>query len=103
MCQKTWVRTSPRSLLSGHVGGYRCCARPLALCWTRSPGTGTTAQVAHALGCHGVGVDLSDTYCRIGADERVVARRAARVKNTPTPLTANPTQGDLLDLFTEAV
>ena len=66
-------------------------------------GTGTTAQVAHALGCHGVGVDLSDTYCRIGADERVVARRAARVKNTPTPLTANPTQGDLLDLFTEAV
>jgi DNA modification methylase len=42
-------------------------------------GTGTVPHVAHALGRIGIGVDLSEAYCKLAADETLARQRAAKV------------------------
>jgi hypothetical protein len=42
-------------------------------------GTGTVAHVAHALGRIGVGVDLSEAYCRLATDQTLARQRATKV------------------------
>lgn len=59
-------------------------------------GTGTTAQVAHALGRVGVSVDMSGDYARVAADPEVAARRWRKVHDLPTPPRQTDGQGDLL-------
>ncbi|WP_427422694.1 DNA-methyltransferase [Lysinibacillus fusiformis] len=52
-------------------------------------GTGTTALVAHALGRHGISVDMSADYCRLAAwrtsDPAQIAK-AMRVEKPPTQM-----------------
>ena len=54
-------------------------------------GTGTTALVAHALGRHGISVDLSSDYCRLArwrtTDPGEIAR--ARLQPKPKPVPTN--------------
>ena len=52
-------------------------------------GTGTTALVAHALGRHGISVDMSSDYCRLAqwrtSDPKQQAKAARREYREPTP------------------
>jgi DNA modification methylase len=59
-------------------------------------GTGTTAQVAHALGRTGISVDLSRGYARLAADDNLARRRWAKVHELPVPRWDRP---DALTLF----
>jgi hypothetical protein len=43
-------------------------------------GTGTTAQVAHALGRIGISLDLAEAYCKLANDRTLAAQRAAKVQ-----------------------
>ena len=66
-------------------------------------GTGTTALVAKALGRHGISVDMSADYCRIGqwrTNDPAQLAKAARKPYTPS---VKPIEGqsDLLDLLAE--
>jgi DNA modification methylase len=42
-------------------------------------GTGTTAHVAHALGRHGISVDLSGDYCRLASAPELIDQRVRKV------------------------
>jgi DNA modification methylase len=59
-------------------------------------GTGTTAHVAHALGRHGISVDLSADYCRLASAPELVDARVRKVLgiDKPPPVMAGQT-----DLF----
>jgi DNA modification methylase len=48
-------------------------------------GTGTTALVAHALGRHGISVDLSADYCRLARWRTSDPGEIARAKQQPKP------------------
>ncbi len=48
-------------------------------------GTGTTALVAHALGRHGISVDLSGDYCRLARWRTTDPGEMARAKQQPKP------------------
>lgn len=48
-------------------------------------GTGTTALVAHALGRHGISVDLSSDYCRLARWRTTDPGEIARAKQQPKP------------------
>lgn len=48
-------------------------------------GTGTTALVAHALGRHGISVDLSSDYCRLARWRTSDPGEIARSKQQPKP------------------
>ena len=48
-------------------------------------GTGTTALVAHALGRHGISVDLSCDYCRLARWRTTDPGEMARAKQQPKP------------------
>ena len=48
-------------------------------------GTGTTALVAHALGRHGISVDLSSDYCRLARWRTSDPGEIARAKQQPKP------------------
>ena len=48
-------------------------------------GTGTTALVAHALGRHGISVDLSGDYCRLARWRTSDPGEIARAKQQPKP------------------
>ena len=87
----------PKSLgLTGHfasfpvewplwiIGGW---SRPGATVLDPFGGTGTTALAAHALGRHGISVDLSADYCRIAewrtADPRQIAKARSLAEARP--------------------
>ena len=48
-------------------------------------GTGTTATVAHALGRHGITVDLSHDYCRVARWRTTDPAQLAKAAQTPKP------------------
>ena len=62
-------------------------------------GTGTTALVAHALGRHGISVDMSSDYCRLAqwrtSDPKQQAKAARREFTPPREQTEG--QLDLLE------
>lgn len=60
-------------------------------------GTGTTALVAHALGRHGVSVDLSADYCRLAAWRTTDRRQLAAALEVTRPAVVSNDQGDLLE------
>jgi DNA modification methylase len=65
-------------------------------------GTGTTVAVAHLLGRHGIGVDLSKDYLRL-AEWRCTKDRALRSKVLDRSGLPKPPKCDgQLDLFSEA-
>ncbi len=77
------------------ITGYACgCDQPTAdttpaVVLDPFGGTGTTALVAHALGRHGISVDLSADYCRLArwrtTDPAQIAKAAERPKPQPVP------------------
>ena len=79
------------------ITGYACgCDEPTAdttpaIVLDPFGGTGTTALVAHALGRHGISVDLSSDYCRLArwrtTDPGEIAR--ARLQPKPKPVPTN--------------
>jgi DNA modification methylase len=79
------------------ITGYACgCDEPTAdttpaVVLDPFGGTGTTALVAHALGRHGISVDLSSDYCRLArwrtTDPGEIAR--ARLQPKPKPVPTN--------------
>ena len=46
-------------------------------------GTGTTALVASVLGRHGIGVDMSEDYCRLAAWRTTDPKQRARAARKP--------------------
>ncbi len=58
-------------------------------------GTGTTAHVAHALGRHGISVDLSADYCRLAAAPELADARLRKVLGIEKPPPVMSGQGDL--------
>jgi hypothetical protein len=76
---------------SAAITGYACdCDQPTA---DTTPaviadpfgGTGTTALVAHALGRHGISIDLSADYCRLARWRTSDPGEIARAKKQPKP------------------
>ena len=67
-----WSYTE-RTTHAATINGYECACPPIGEPAPTRPsvvldpfgGTGTTAGVAHALGRHGISVDLSADYCRL--------------------------------------
>ena len=99
--------TTARLGTEGHheITGYACaCPEPTA---ATTPavvldpfgGTGTTALVAHALGRHGISVDMSSDYCRLAqwrtTDPKQLAKAARREYQPPREQTEG--QLDLLE------
>jgi hypothetical protein len=66
-------------------------------------GTGTTALVAHALGRHGISVDMSADYCRLAAWRTTDPGQLAAALEVEKPPAQVNGQGSLLDLFGEVV
>lgn len=73
------------------ITGYACgCDEPTAdttpaVVLDPFGGTGTTALVAHALGRHGISVDLSSDYCRLARWRTSDPGEIARSKQQPKP------------------
>lgn len=73
------------------ITGYACaCDEPTAdtrhaVVLDPFGGTGTTALVAHALGRHGISVDLSSDYCRLARWRTSDPGEIARAKQQPKP------------------
>jgi hypothetical protein len=59
-------------------------------------GTGTTALVAHALGRHGISVDMSADYCRLAAWRTTDPGQLAAAMQVEKP---PPVHSDQLALF----
>jgi hypothetical protein len=89
------------------ITGYRC-ACPDTTAPTRPSvvldpfaGTGTVPMVAHHLGRHGIGIDLSKDYLRLAewrCSSDVRARSKVRTRTgIPDPVPAAPGQLDLFD------
>jgi hypothetical protein len=89
------------------ITGYRCACpdttaptRP-AVVLDPFAGTGTVPMVAHHLGRHGIGVDLSKDYLRLAewrCSSDVRARSKVRTRSgIPDPVPAAPGQLDLFD------
>jgi DNA modification methylase len=66
-------------------------------------GTGTTALVAHALGRHGISVDMSADYCRLAEWRTTDPGQLAAALEVEKPPAQMAGQGSLLDLFGEVV
>jgi DNA modification methylase len=64
-------------------------------------GTGTTALVAHALGRHGISVDMSADYCRLAAWRTQDEGELARALQVDKPARQIDGQASLLDLIGE--
>jgi hypothetical protein len=62
-------------------------------------GTGTTALVAKALGCHGISVDMSADYCRLAEWRVNDPGQLAKVLKVDKPPEVDPAQADLFDLL----
>ena len=62
-------------------------------------GTGTTALVAKALGCHGISVDMSADYCRLAQWRTNDEGEIARALQVDKPAQQVDGQGSLLDLI----
>jgi site-specific DNA-methyltransferase (cytosine-N4-specific) len=58
-------------------------------------GTGTTAHVAHALGRHGISIDLSADYCRLANAPELRDHRWRKVNGGIKPEPQIDGQGDL--------
>jgi hypothetical protein len=73
------------------ITGYACgCDEPTAdttpaVVLDPFGGTGTTALVAHALGRHGISVDLSSDYCRLARWRTTDPGELARARQRPKP------------------
>ena len=71
------------------ITGYACdCPEPTApttpgVVLDPFSGTGTTALVASVLGRHGVGVDMSEDYCRLAAWRTTDPKQRARAARKP--------------------
>jgi DNA modification methylase len=61
-------------------------------------GTGTTAHVAHALGRHGISVDLSADYCRLASAPELIDARVRKVLGIDKAPAVMDGQGDLFDI-----
>ena len=76
---------------SATITGYACgCPEPTAdttpaVVLDPFGGTGTTALVAHALGRHGISVDLSADYCRLARWRTTDPGEIARARQQPKP------------------
>ena len=57
-------------------------------------GTGTTATVAHALGRHGITVDLSHDYCRVAQWRTTDPGQLAKARQAPKPRPVVVTTGE---------
>jgi DNA modification methylase len=87
------------------ITGYACaCTEPTAA--TAPPtildpfgGTGTTALVAKALGCHGISIDMSADYCRLAEWRTNDPAQLAKVLGVDKPPEVDPAQADLFDLL----
>lgn len=86
---------------SATIVGYSCaCPEPTA---ATTPavvldpfgGTGTTALVAHALGRHGISVDMSADYCRLAEWRTTDPGQLAAAMQVPKPAAQIPGQADL--------
>jgi RNA polymerase subunit RPABC4/transcription elongation factor Spt4 len=64
-------------------------------------GTGTTALVAHALGRHGISVDMSADYCRLATWRTQDEGELARALQVDKPARQIDGQASLLDLIGE--
>jgi DNA modification methylase len=62
-------------------------------------GTGTTALVAKALGCHGISVDMSADYCRLAEWRTNDPGQLAKVLDVDKPPEVAANQTDLFDLI----
>jgi DNA modification methylase len=62
-------------------------------------GTGTTALVANALGCHGISVDMSADYCRLAEWRTNDPGQLAKVLDVEKPPEVAANQTDLFDLI----
>jgi DNA modification methylase len=83
------------------VLGYACaCPEPTApttpsVVLDPFGGTGTTALVAHALGRHGISVDMSADYCLLAQWRTTDRRELARAMRVPKPPAEADGQADL--------
>jgi hypothetical protein len=90
------------------ITGYACaCAEPTAP--TRPSvildpfgGTGTTALAAHALGRHGISIDMSQDYSRLAQWRTTDEREYAKALRVEKPKVQVDGQGSLLDYLEEA-
>ena len=98
-------REGARKALNISVTGYACaCPEPTApttpaVILDPFGGTGTTALVAHALGRHGISVDMSADYCRLAGwrtSDPKQQTKAARREYVP-PREQTEGQLDLLE------
>jgi DNA modification methylase len=87
------------------ITGY-ACACPDTTAPTRPAvildpfgGTGTTALVAKALGCHGISVDMSADYCRLAQWRTNDSSQLAKVLDVDKPPEVAANQTDLFDLI----
>ena len=64
-------------------------------------GTGTTALVAHALGRHGISVDMSADYCRLAEWRTTDPDQIARAMQVDKPARQVDGQADLFDYLEE--
>jgi DNA modification methylase len=62
-------------------------------------GTGTTALVAKALGCHGISIDMSADYCRLAEWRVNDSGQLAKVLDVDKPPEVAANQTDLFDLI----
>ena len=94
----------PRGVVA-HITGEACaCPEPTAP--TRPAvildpfgGTGTTALLAKALGCHGISVDMSADYCRLAQWRTNDEGELARALQVEKPKPQVEGQASLLDLI----
>jgi len=96
-------RSGQRAEAAVTITGY-ACACPDTTAPTRPAvvldpfgGTGTTAHVAHALGRHGISVDMSADYSRIAADPTVQDGRLRKILGVAKVPAQVAGQGDLWD------
>jgi len=81
----------PASERNRTITGYACsCDQPAAdttpaVVLDPFGGTGTSVLVAHALGRHGISVDLSSDYCRLARWRTSDPGEIARAKQQPKP------------------
>ena len=62
-------------------------------------GTGTTALVAHALGRHGISVDMSSDYCRLAQWRTSDPNQLANARQVDKPAKQIPGQEDLFTIL----
>jgi hypothetical protein len=65
-------------------------------------GSGTTAAVAERLGCHCIGIELNETYCRLAADRFRQGNFLTRVRFGACGTPAGRTPAEVADAAREA-